>query len=223
MFDIILLDLDGTLTDPMEGITRSVQYALEAVGCPEADNRKLTPFIGPPLREQFAAWCGFDPEKDRDKIEFCVTKYRERFARIGWRENEVLPGIPELLRDLKAEGKTLALATSKPLEFAVKILDHFDLSRYFDWIGGATMDGTRDTKQAVVEDVLRQLSVTEAGRARTVMVGDRCHDVIGGKGAGVVTVGVLFGYGRREDLESYGADYIAETVEDLKGLLLTGK
>jgi phosphoglycolate phosphatase len=220
MFQYILLDLDGTLTDPLEGITRCVQYALEAVGHPEPDNRRLIPFIGPPLRPQFAAWCGFDPEKDKDKVEFCVAKYRERFAEKGWQENEVLPGIPELLGKLKQAGKTLAVATSKPTEFTEKILKHFGLYAYFDCVVGASMDGSRDTKYAVIEEVLRQLSVSEQEKKDAVMVGDRFHDIEGGKEAGLRTIGVTFGYGSREELTEHGADRLVDTVEELERVLL---
>lgn len=217
MFPIILWDLDGTLTDPMEGITKSVQYALEAVGHPEPDHTKLTPFIGPPLREQFALWCGFDPMKEKDKVEYCVAKYRERFGVVGWQENKVLPGIPELLRQLQKQGRKMAIATSKPTEYTMKIVEKFGLLQYFDCIVGASLDSSRDTKQKVIEEVLRQLDVTDLSQA--VMIGDRHHDIDGGKGAGLATIGVMFGYGSREEFETHGADWIIETVEELGAFL----
>ncbi|MCI8514871.1 MAG: HAD hydrolase-like protein [Lachnospiraceae bacterium] len=221
MFQYILLDMDGTLTDSMEGITRCVQYALEAAGRPEPDRKKLLPFIGPPLRSQFAAWCGYDREKETDKIEFCVSKYRERFREVGWLENRVYPGMPKLLARLKAAGKTLAVATSKPIEFTEKILEYFELTPYFDVIVGASMDEGRETKYDVIREVLRRLAAGEEEKARMVMVGDRFHDVEAAKKAGLASIGVTFGYGSREELLSYRADRIVDTVEELGEVLLT--
>lgn len=223
MYQYILLDMDGTLTDSMEGITHCVQYALAAAGRPEPDRQKLLPFIGPPLRSQFAAWCGYDRERDAERIEFCVSKYRERFREKGWLENRVYPGMPEMLVRLKEAGRTLAVATSKPIEFTEKILDYFGLTAYFDEVVGASLDEGRETKYDVIQEALRRLAIGEEEKARVVMVGDRLHDVEAAKKAGLASIGVTFGYGSREELEEYGADRIVDTVEELGEVLLGGE
>ncbi len=205
----LLFDLDGTLTDPKEGITRCFQYALEAFGIHEEDADTLEWIIGPPLVESFMQGYGFTMEQ----AERATAKYRERFAPIGWAENKVYPGIPELLAKLKAEGYTLALATSKPEQLAVKIMEHFELAEYFTVLGGASMDLSRSKKEQVIEYVLERLGVTD--RREVLMIGDRKYDILGAKQTGLRSLGVLYGYGDREELETAGADEIAETVEDI--------
>lgn len=213
-YTYILFDLDGTLTDPEEGITTSVQYALKAFGIDEPDRKKLTPFIGPPLKDSFMNFYGFSEEQAEEGI----AKYREWFAPKGIFQNAVYPGIPQMLQELKESGKVLAVASSKPQVFVEKILEHFAIKDYFSVIVGSELDGTRGRKEEVVEEALRQLGETE--KAQTVMVGDRSFDILGGKQYGLVTVGVSFGYAKEGELEEAGADYVVDTVEELRGLLL---
>ena len=210
----ILFDLDGTLTDPMVGITKSVQYALKTYGIEEPDLEKLTPFIGPPLKDSFMKYYNFPEEQAREGI----ARYREYFTVKGIFENQVYDGIPQMLQNLKAAGKSLLVATSKPELFAKQILEHFDLDGYFDFIGGASMDEVRVKKGDVIAYVLDSMGIGDVNQA--VMVGDREHDVLGARENGMDCVGVLFGYGGRQELESAGADKIAETVEKLTEVLL---
>lgn len=209
----IFFDLDGTLTDPAEGITNSVAYALSKFGIEIADKKTLCRFIGPPLIGAFTEYYGFT----REKAEQALAYYREYFAPKGIFENAVIEGIPELLAELREKGKKLYVATSKPELFAIQILRHFGLDRYFDGIFGSTMDETRNTKDAVIAYALLK---SGADKNDTVMVGDRHHDIDGAKENKMKSVGVLFGYGDRAELEGAGADDIAETVKELKQILL---
>ena len=214
-FHTILFDLDGTLTDPKEGITRSVAYALAHFGISVEDLDTLTPFIGPPLVESFHKFYGMNDED----CKIAVDKYRERFRATGWAENVPYDGIAALLSDLKKAGKRISLATSKPEEFAQKILVHFDLAQYFDLICGAPMDAPRGHgKVDVIEDALHRLGITD--RSGVLMVGDRLHDTEGAHKAGLPCVGVLFGYGDRAEHEACGSDYIVEDMDALRALLL---
>ncbi len=215
MFDIILFDLDGTLTDPKLGITSCVQHALEAIGMPEPDNDKLIPFIGPPLKEMFMSYCNVNEEMG----EYLVAKYRERFSTVGMFENEIYDGISELLLSLKKSGKKIALATSKPQIFSEKILEHFGIKDMFDVIVGSELNGHRTNKADVIEEVINRFG--EAYNVnRAVMIGDRKFDVIGAKKFGIRTIGVTYGYGGMDELNAAGADYIAGSVNELKNLLL---
>lgn len=214
MYDVILFDLDGTLTDPGEGITNSVAHALEKFRIPVPERRELYKFIGPPLYESFMEFYGLDREKALLAVEYYREYYRDR----GIWENEVYAGIPALLEQLKAAGKRLALATSKPEEFALQILEHFDLMPYFDLVAGSTMDSSRVKKADVITYALSALNL-EAGPS-VIMVGDREHDVLGAREAGLDCIGVLFGYGDVPELQSAGAAHIAATVEELARLLL---
>ncbi len=215
MFDIILFDLDGTLTDPKLGITSCVQHALEAIGQPEPDNDKLIPFIGPPLKEMFMSHCNVDEATG----EFLVSKYRERFSTVGMFENEIYDGIKELLTSLKQAGKKIALATSKPQVFSEKILEHFGIKDLFDVIVGSELNGKRTNKADVIKEVIEQFG-EEFNVNRAVMVGDRKYDVIGAGEYNIKTIGVTYGYGGTDELTEAGADYIAESVTELKTLLL---
>lgn len=209
MYEYILFDLDGTLTDPGIGITNSVAYALKRWNIEVEDRKSLYRFIGPPLQDSFREYYGFSQE---DALR-AVDVYREYFREKGLYENEVYPGVEKLLQLLKEQGKTLILATSKPEEFAVRILRHFGLDRYFTVMAGATMDPSRSKKGDVIAYALRESGVTELSKA--VMIGDREHDIFGAKQNGLDSIGVLFGYGDREELEKAGATYIAATVEDI--------
>ncbi len=212
--EYILFDLDGTLTDPMEGITRSVQYALKSYGIEEPDLRALCPFIGPPLKESFMKYYDF-PE---DRAQEAIGRYREYFAVTGIFENQVYDGIEEMLRKLKAKGKILVVATSKPEKFAVQILEHFHLDGYFDFVCGASMDEKRVKKGEVIAYALETAGIEDVSGA--VMVGDREHDAIGAGENGMDCVGVLYGYGSREELEGAGVCRTAATVEELGEILL---
>ena len=213
MFEYILFDLDGTLTDPKEGITNSVQYALASVGIYEQDLDKLEPFIGPPLHESFMEFYGFDWEKAMELVD----KYRERFNVTGIYENVIYPGIADMLKTLKEAGCNIAIASSKPTEMVEIILDHFDIRKYFDFVVGSNLDGTRTKKEEVVEEALRQM---KAVKENTAMVGDRKFDVEGARAFGLTSIGVSFGYAQGNELEEAGADYIVDTVDELQKILL---
>lgn len=215
----ILFDLDGTLTDPKEGITKSVRYALNHYGIQVDDLDSLCPFIGPPLTDSYRKYFGFTDEQAWEG----VLVYREYFSEHGWHENKEYPGIREMLQALKDSGRILMVATSKPEEFAVRILEHFNLAGYFDFIGGADMEETRSRKGDVIRYVLETcgLGCGDEAVARAVMVGDREHDVIGARECGMECVGVLYGYGSREELEACGAAHVAGSVKELEDLLLS--
>jgi phosphoglycolate phosphatase len=213
-FRTILFDLDGTLTDPGIGITNSVMYALSKYGISVPDRSALYPFIGPPLWASFEKFYGFSEAEAKRAVEY----YREHYSITGLFENAVYDGIDALLAVLEDSGKTLVVATSKPEVFAEQILEHFDLAKYFAFIGGSELDGTRVNKDQVIRYALEMSGVTDLSTA--VMVGDREHDILGAKKVGITSAGVLFGYGSRSELENAGADFIAETVDDLQRLLL---
>ena len=209
----IFFDLDGTLTDPAEGITNSVAYALSKFGIEVSDRRELYRFIGPPLVDAFMEYYGFS----KADAERALALYREYFAPKGIFENAVIKGIPEMLSKLEKQGKRLFVATSKPEPFAVQILEHFSLDGYFEGIYGSTMDETRNKKDAVIAYALE---MSGADKADTVMVGDRHHDVEGAHAVGLPCIGVLYGYGDREEMVRCRADMIAESVDALRSLLL---
>ena len=206
-------DLDGTLTDSADGIINSVLYSLKTFGIEETDRESLRSFVGPPLKDSFMERYGFSPKQ----AEEALLRFRERFASIGIFENSPYEGIRELLSELHLRGDRVILATSKPEEFAKRILDHFDLTPYFDHICGANMDESRRVEK---EDVL-QYALEESGAdpRASFMIGDRKYDVEAGRKFGFSTVGVLYGYGSREELEAAGADMLCETVEQLKEVL----
>lgn len=210
----ILMDLDGTITNPKLGITKSVQYALRNFDIHVEDLDTLINFIGPPLLHSFQEFYGFSKEEAGE----AVKKYREYYSEKGLYENEEYEGIRELLTKLKDAGKTLIVATSKPEFFADKILGHFKLKDYFDDICGASLDDTRLTKEAVIRYALEKNGITDY--SRVVMVGDRKHDVIGAKAVGLKSIGVLYGFGSREELELAGADEIAADFEELYRIIM---
>ena len=214
MYDILLFDLDGTLTDPKEGITKSFQYALRCCGIEEElDN--LNRVVGPPLIDSFQEFYGFD----RERGLFAVEKYRERFASVGIHENALYPGTADMLRALKAAGRTVALATSKPIVFASQILDEFGIAEYFDVAVGSELDGTRNYKIEVIREVFRLLHFPD--KARCLMIGDRKQDILGAKEFGIASVGVRFGYAEPGELEEAGAGFLVDSMEELREFLLT--
>lgn len=214
-WETILFDLDGTLTDPAEGITKAVEVALNHYGITVEDRSTLNKFIGPPLDESFPEFYGFNDEQVRE----ATRVFREYFGRQGWAENIPYPGIDKLLGDLKAAGKKLIIATSKPEEFAVRIMNHFGLAQYMDVIAGASIDNQEGAKKAnVIRKALQRAGVEDL--SSVVMVGDRRHDVAGGHEVGMKVIGVLYGYGDRAEHEAAGADYIVEDIAGLEKLLL---
>lgn len=213
-FQTILFDLDGTLTDPGLGITNSILYAMEQLGMALPPREALYQFIGPPLLEEFQKVFGVS----RETSETMLRHFRVYFADRGIYENSVYPGIPEMLNRLRAAGCRLILATSKPEMFAEQVLAHFDLLPAFSAVCGSDIDETRTAKDAVIAYALASASVGEL--SRTIMVGDRRHDMVGGKANGLATMGVLYGYGSREELTQSGADFLAPSVEDVAEMLL---
>ena len=207
MIHTIFFDLDGTLTDSAPGIIHSVQYALKKYGI-EAEENDLRSFIGPPLVHSFQERFGFD----HDKALEAVAYYREYFTAGGMFENSVYPGVEEMLQKLKEDGLMLAVATSKPELFSKQILEHFALTRYFDFIGGAAMDETRTTKVEVLSYALQELQVDPA---KAVMIGDRENDMEAASLLGTESIGVLYGYGSKEELANAGAKVFADTPMDI--------
>ena len=208
-YNIILFDLDGTLTDPAQGIVNSIVYALQKAGIEEANREKLLRFIGPPLAESFQRYYGFS----QDAATRMVAYYREYYADRGIFENRLYPKVPDLLARLKQAGNRVALATSKPEVYAKQILQHFQIDGYFDFVGGSLLNGQRVQKSEVIAHVLKQLPADAVSAA--LMVGDREHDVIGARKNGLPCVGVLFGYGSKEELNGAGAVYLADSVSSL--------
>lgn len=205
----IFLDLDGTITDPREGITKSIQYALEAFGIKVENLNELTKYIGPPLKDTFTFhYCMDETEATR-----AIVKYRERFEKIGWLENYVYEGMEEALSRLIDGGKKLVVATSKPESMAVRILEYFGLAKYFTDICGATMDGVRSSKVDVITYAIEKNHI--ADKNNILMVGDRNYDIIGAKGAGIKSMGVLYGFGSIEEFEKEKADFVAATVTEM--------
>lgn len=212
-YKYLLFDLDGTLTDPMEGITKSVRHALAGYGIHVEDRRVLIPFIGPPLQQSFQDFYGFTPEQADEACE----KYNEYFLVKGIFENEPYEGIGEFLSERRKAGQTLLVATSKPELLARRILEHFGLISYFDFIGGDTMERTRSDKAEVIRYVMQTAGIT--GEDSVVMIGDRKHDIIGARANGLDSIGVLYGYGDEEELSKAGATHLAKDLSELARLL----
>lgn len=212
--NIVLFDLDGTITNPKEGITKSIQYALKKVGIEVEDLDTLTKHIGPPLKEGFMEIWEFD-EEEANRL---VTYYREYFAVTGIYENVVYEGMEELLKKLKIAGKTLILATSKPEFFARQIMEYFHLDAYFTDICGSNLDGTRTKKGDVIAYAMEKNHIT--CKENAIMIGDRSHDIIGAKENGIPSVGVLYGFGSEEEFIYNHANYIVKNIEELEKLLI---
>jgi phosphoglycolate phosphatase len=211
--DHILFDLDGTLVDPREGIVGSIQYALQALGEPGRDPVFLERFIGPPLAGTFRTLLGTD---DPDRIQEAIAAYRVRFAATGIHQNILYEGIPDGLRALRESGLVLRVVTSKPGQYAERIVEAWGLRAYFAAVHGSTLDGERSEKGALIRHVLR----AEALRPEAVlMVGDRVHDVVGARENGVACVAVRWGYGSLEELRAARPDAIVDTVAELLAYL----
>ena len=212
----VLFDLDGTLTASGEGITKSVQYALEKMGMPELgkDRKKLEVFVGPPLLEPFMSYAGFSEEKAAEAVRY----YRERYNVTGIFENRPYPGMKELLEELKKKGMTLAVASSKPDKMVKIVLDHFQLDTYFDVIMGSDINRPKMTKAQVILQVLEKINFLDK-RDQVIMVGDRHYDVLGAKETGLSCIGVTYGYGTKEELLKAGAVKTAASIRELGKLL----
>lgn len=214
MYKYVLFDLDGTLTNSELGITTCVQHALKKFGIEVEDRTELRPFIGPPLGESFQVYYGLSEEESKKAIEY----YRERFSVKGLYENEVYDGVEKMLQTLKDSGKKLMVATSKPEKFTMIILEHFDLLKYFDFVAGATMDGSRGEKADVIRFALEKCSIKD--KSEVIMIGDRKFDILGAKENGLASIGVLYGFGDKEELTEAGADYIVERAEEIVRIVL---
>ncbi len=208
----ILFDLDGTLTDSGEGVINCARLALEHFGIPSPTDTEMRRFVGPPLRESFARM-GVPAEG----IETAMEVYRSRYNPIGIFENTPYHGIHDLLARLKAQGHRLYVATSKPETMALRILERFQLTEYFDCVCGATLDKARDSKSAVIACLLEQVEDPQ----QAVMIGDTAYDVIGAADHGIPTIGVAWGYGQPQDMLEAGAMAVAGDMEELFRLLNT--
>ena len=207
----VFFDLDGTLTDPRPGIVRSIQYALDRLGRPVPEEEKLLWCIGPPLRSSFVQLLEGEAEADR-----AVALYRERFGEVGLYENALYPGIEVLLSELTASGWTAHVATSKPHVYATRIVEHFGLSPYFGEVFGSELSGERSDKGDLLAHALDR---SGASKPSSVMIGDRSHDMVGAEKNGLAGVGVLYGYGSRDELVRAGARTVVERVDELSDVL----
>lgn len=213
MFEYAFFDLDGTLTDPALGITNSIIYALEKMGRDVPERESLYSFIGPPLVQSFQLL-----GMTKDEAEYALKLYRKYFGVTGLFENKVYDGIPQALDTLKKSGVRIILATSKPELYAKQILEHFELDGYFTGICGASMDEKRVKKGDVIRYAMEENNVTSSSGC--IMIGDRLHDIEGAKENGLASVGVLWGYGSRTELENAGADFIANDIDSLVQLII---
>ncbi|WP_428674189.1 HAD family hydrolase [Roseibium sp.] len=208
-YSTALFDLDGTLTDPFEGITRSIQFALEKMGAFVPAAEDLHWCIGPPLWESFRVLL---ETENQEQLDQAVAFYRERFTVTGLYENNLIKGIPELLERLCDAGVTLHVCTSKPHAYAGKIVEHFGLMPYFGKVYGSELDGTRSAKSELIAHILQEEG---AVAAQTVMIGDRKHDLLGANANGVAGIGVLWGYGSREELSAEQPVLIAQAPDEI--------
>lgn len=212
-YNYLLFDLDGTITNSETGITRCVEYALNYFGIQVSDLHDLLPFIGPPLLDSFKEFYHFTDEQ----AVIATEKYRERYKDKGIYENELYPGIEELLAQAGQQGKTVILATSKPEIFARRILDYFELSSYFSFVAGSGLDGSLHTKTDVINYILQSNKIADL--SSVVMIGDRKHDIIGAKNVGIDSIGVLYGFGNYDELTQAGASHIVKDIAALRNLL----
>ncbi|WP_445479790.1 HAD family hydrolase [Lysinibacillus irui] len=210
---VVLFDLDGTLSDPKIGITKSVQFALQKAGIKVNDLDELEPFIGPPLQVSFREMYDFDDTQ----ITQAIRAYRDRFTESGMFENQLYEGIPALLSNLKEEGYTLAVATSKPTVFAKQIIEYFQLESFFDLIVGSHLDGSRSAKSEIIAEVLQHFNLFP--KEQFIMIGDRNYDVLGAYDNQIDAIGVTYGYGSLEELKNESPTYIVDHVSDLQKYL----
>lgn len=224
LFHTILFDLDGTLTDPKIGITKSIQYALKALGIDVDNLDTLLPFIGPPLRDSFKNFCNFNDEQ----AEEAVAYYREYFGTTGIFENEIYDGIEKLLNDLYNRGKILLLATSKPTVYAKQVLEYFHIDSFFSFVSGSELDGRRSAKDEVIRYALENCAAATNTNTNTnithdtdsiIMIGDREYDIFGARKNNIKSIGVTYGYGSFDELSGAGASFTVATVKELSELL----
>lgn len=215
MYEYIFFDLDGTLTESGPGIVNSVEYALKKMGYEVIDRALLNRFVGPPLLDSFMRFFNMS----REQAEQGITYYREYFTKKGMFENSVYDGVKDTLDALKSAGKILAVATSKPEKFAVRIIEYFELAHYFDKVCGATLDASRITKADVIQYAIESSQLKNEDKSTVLMVGDRKHDILGAKQHGIASMGVLYGYGDREELEKAKADYIISVPGEMLNYL----
>ncbi|MGN4423095.1 HAD family hydrolase [Bacillus cereus group sp. MYBK30-1] len=214
MYTTFLFDLDGTLTDPKEGIINSVLYALEKMGIEEVNISGLDSFIGPPIQQSFAERYNMSEME----IEQAVFYFREYIKKSGLLENKIYDGIPTLLQELKDAGNRLFVATSKPTVFAKQVIEHFQLTLFFEEIVGSNLDGTRIKKEEIIAHILQ--TNEELKKEEIVMIGDRKHDIIGANNNEIASIGVLYGYGSEKELSEARATYIVKDVEELQSFYL---
>jgi phosphoglycolate phosphatase len=214
LYDLVLFDLDGTLTDSKQGIIGAVQYAMDKMGLPPADETKILSYIGGPFREELRQAHGFD----KSRADRFVELYREYYLSRGIHENRVFDGIENLLAELHASGKTLAVATAKPRQQAETVLTNFNLRQYFGLVAGAKPNGDRSAKVDVIRHALSQLLPPDL--AKVVMVGDRCHDILGARENGIDSVAVTYGYATDDELRESRPTYFASSADKLRGPLL---
>jgi phosphoglycolate phosphatase len=209
----ILFDLDGTLTDPKEGITRCIRFSLDRLGVEPPHEDHLTWCIGPPLRESFSRLLN---TRDEALLDQALFHYRSRYSETGMFENAVYPEIIPSLQRIRGAGLRIFLATSKPRVFAAKILDHFDLTRFFHAVHGSELDGRLSNKGELIAHILDSENLDPRA---TLIVGDRSHDIIGGKGNGIMTAAVTYGYGSREEIADSKPDLVFQTLPELAAFL----
>lgn len=215
-YSYLLFDLDGTIIDSSEGIVKCVKYALDDAGLAYPPDEKLLGFIGPPLVEGFMCITGMN---ESDAL-VATAKYRERYETVGLFECQIYEGIPSLLKELYDKGYHICLATSKPELFARRILEHFDIAKYFDEIVGATFDCKINAKDTVIRELFKRLALTDEMKSQTIMIGDRKHDILGAKSCGIDSLGVYYGFAPAGEHEACGANYIVDTVEDIRKFFL---
>lgn len=212
-YKYLLFDMDGTITDSYDAVTRSFIYALEYYGIKVKEGERLDFILGPPLRQSFENHYGFTPEKAVEATE----KYRERYQKYFLKEHKIFDGVKNLLSDLNKCGFKNILATSKPEVSARKILEHFNLNKYFYYISGASLDSSRDTKEKVLEHIFDELKIPDKSKA--IMIGDRKYDMMGAKHMNIDALGVTYGYGTRQELEAYNPVYIADNCKQIYDFL----
>lgn len=213
MFNAILFDLDGTLTDPKVGILNSVKFALHKFDIAVDDESSLLEFIGSPLVKSFMDIFSLSETEAKEAVQY----YREYFSEKGKFENDLYIGISELLEKLSANGSLLAVATSKPTPFAEEILNHFDLLKFFKIVAGSDLNDPHPDKKNIIAEAIER---SKCDSANTVMVGDRKHDIIGARENSVKSIGVLYGYGTLDELQQENPDFIAKDIKDLQDILL---
>lgn len=213
IYNTVLFDLDGTISDSGRGITNSVKYSLEKFGIEESDYEKLKRFVGPPLYDSYESFYGFSHEKAVKAVGY----YREYYNADGIFELELYDGIIDLLKYIQESGRKIILATSKPEIYAEKIAEHFGFKEYFDNISGSLLDGRRVKKAEVIAYALESAGITNT--TNCIMIGDRDYDIIGAKAFGMDSIGVTYGYGTKAELADAGATYIVDKAEEIKNII----